>query len=85
VLRDGKLLGVVSQRSLLNADPETRIDSLIDRPPVVIGLGETARVAASKMATYDIGRLIIVDARNRDVPIGIITQSDLIRGFARPI
>jgi len=83
VLRDGKLLGVVSQRSLLNADPETRIDSLIDRPPVVIGLGETARVAASKMAMYDIGRLIVVDSKNRDVPLGIITRSDLIRGFAR--
>jgi predicted transcriptional regulator len=37
------------------------------------------------MAVHGIGRLIVVDPNDRQVPIGIISRSDLIRGFSKQI
>jgi H+/Cl- antiporter ClcA/CBS domain-containing protein len=85
VVRDGKLVGVVTMRSLLGSDVEARVEDLISRTPVVIRPDENGRAAATKMAVHGIGRLIVIDPNDRDVPIGIISRSDLIRGFSKQI
>ena len=85
VVREGKLTGVVTMRLLLAADPETRVEEIIPRTPVVIRPDENGRAAASKMAVHGIGRLIVIDPKDHNVPIGIISRSDLIRGFAKQI
>ena len=85
VIREGKLVGVVTMRSLLGGSPDARVEELVSRKPVVIRPDENGRAAASKMAVHGIGRLIVVDPNDRDVPIGIISRSDLIRGFSKQI
>ncbi|HEY1554635.1 MAG TPA: chloride channel protein [Kofleriaceae bacterium] len=83
VVRAGRLVGVVTARELLAADPERMVESLIARAPVTVKPAESARTAAERMANEDVGRLVVVDELEPGRAIGILTRSDLVTAFAR--
>ncbi|HEX4352287.1 MAG TPA: CBS domain-containing protein, partial [Polyangiales bacterium] len=83
VVREGRLIGVVTSRELLAADPSVEVESLITRPPVTASANELGRVAVERMANEGVGRLVIVDDDDPHRVIGMLTRSDLITAFAR--
>ena len=83
VVRAGRLVGVVTARELLAADPERTVESLVTRAPVTVKPAESARAAAERMANEDVGRLVVVDELEPGRAIGILTRSDLVAAFAK--
>jgi len=83
VVRAGRLVGVVTARELLAADPEHTVATLVARPAVTAKPAESARTAAERMANEDVGRLIVVDELEPGRAIGILTRSDLVAAYAK--
>ena len=69
----------MTSRSLMAADASSKVIELVEREPVVVRMSETARVAVTRMAEHDVGRLIVVQGEQR--PIGIVTRSDVVAAF----
>lgn len=98
VVRRGGLVGVVSQRDLLKASlssvmglpaEEQRrflegvsIGSVMSTPAVSVGPETGVREAAQLMSDRKIGCLPVVDAGRL---VGIVTETDLLRCFARGV
>ena len=87
---DGEVIGVVSQSnlvhtltsgSLLDALPGLLVRDLMSRPAVTVRGGETADAAARLMEANHVHRLVVVGADQR-TPIGILSQTDLVRALA---
>jgi chloride channel protein, CIC family len=83
VVRGDQLVGVITVRELMAAAADERISTLIARPPVTIYARETARVAVERMATEEVGRLVVVDDKAPTRPVGIITRSDIVAAFGK--
>lgn len=87
VTEEGRLLGVVTRRDLSKAIHENKAD--LKLRDVVSGLLITAypeerlHVARDRIFEEDIGRLLVVDSKDRTTLVGIITRSDLLRAEAR--
>jgi CBS domain-containing protein len=82
---DGRLVGVVSRRHLLDGshDPATVLRDLVRRRPVVVYQDSTLREAADQLAVEGVGRLAVV---RRDDPlalVGFLTRSDLATALKR--
>jgi CBS domain-containing protein len=74
----GKLVGVVTQREILEAqDPAARVADLVRSVPIVVREDESLRDAADLMAAADVGRLPVV-SRDGGTLLGIVTRSDLV-------
>jgi chloride channel protein, CIC family len=80
VVTGTRVVGVVTSRTLMAAEPATTVAELIDREPVVVRPSDTARAAVTKMAEHDVGRLIVVQGDN--IPVGIVTRSDIVAAFS---
>ena len=81
----GALLGVLTRRDLFNpkhAD-EVTLDTLLHRPPLVVGADHSLREAADHMVEAGVGRLIVVDERHPSEMLGIITRGDLLAAHAQ--
>ncbi len=87
---DGDVVGVVSQSnlvhaftsgSLLAALPGLSVRDLMSRPAITIRAGVSADEAARHMEAHHVHRLIVVAADGR-TPIGILSQTDLVRALA---
>jgi CBS domain-containing protein len=94
VARDGRLVGVISNRDLLEdtvaaleqAVPRGRLRKLQDRPLehlvngdlIAVGPDCTLARAAELMLDYKVGFLPVVDGTSGRL-VGIITESDLLR------
>ncbi len=94
---DGSLIGVVTSGDLREAWPspvsslepferkaalsEIPIEDMIDADPITIQPDATIQEAADLMFQHKIGGLPVVE--DNDHLIGVITQSDLIRGLVR--
>ena len=87
---DGEVIGVVSQSnlvhtltsgSLLDALPGLLVRDLMSRPAVTVRGAETADAAARLMEANHVHRLVVVGADQR-TPIGILSQTDLVRALA---
>jgi len=81
---DGRVLGVLTRRDLLNAtfDGALTLAATIVRAPVVVFDDNSLRDAADLMVAEGIGRLPVVE---RDEPhrlVGIISRSDLLSAHA---
>ena len=83
VLKGERLLGVVTARELLAAEPTNHVEHLVARAPVTARPSETVRAAVERMAKEDVGRLIVVDENDPLRATGIITRSDIVSAFAR--
>ena len=79
VLTGTRAVGVVTARALMAADATSKVLELVERDLVVVRSSDTARAAVTKMAEHDVGRLIVVQGDN--VPIGIVTRSDIVAAF----
>lgn len=94
---DGTLIGVVTSGDLREAWPspvsslepferkaalaEIPIEDMIDADPITIQADATIQEAADLMFQHKIGGLPVIE--DHDHLIGVITQSDLIRGLVR--
>jgi CBS domain-containing protein len=97
---DGKLLGVVTRRNLLEdwvsaslneADDEASARDfliaydLIHRDPITIYPWESCRTAAERMAAFGVGRLPVLSPDEPGKVIGMVTRSDLLKPRARSV
>ena len=80
VLKEGKVVGVVTRSDLLRNPGEEQIALLMHRRPVTASPHETVEDAARKMLTHGVRRLPVVDDAQRLV--GIISVADIIRVLA---
>lgn len=88
VVRDGDLLGVISQSDLLVARssemiaanwPKLRVRHLMSSPAVTVHASATVRWAAHEMTSRHIHRLVVVG--DDGAPIGVVTPLDLLRSI----
>jgi len=80
VLKDGKIVGIISKRDIRNARPDqTRrlpVSSFMTQAVETIGSYEPLLRAMERMVAEDIGRLPVLEDRSL---VGIITRSDAMR------
>jgi CBS domain-containing protein len=97
VVQSGRLVGVVSERDLLRASLSSveqfgtddrraflhavEIATVMSTPPIVVRPSESVTDAARLMADRKIGCLPVVE--ELDVLIGLVTETDVLRYFAR--
>ncbi len=70
------LLGIVSLRQLVLADPETTVADLMEQEVISAATGEDQEEVAHKIQKYDLLALPVVDRENRLV--GIVTHDDVL-------
>jgi magnesium transporter len=70
------LIGTVSLRQLVLADPETRVEELMARELISATTDEDQEEVAHKIQKYDLLALPVVDRENRLV--GIVTHDDVL-------
>ncbi|MHC1569288.1 MAG: CBS domain-containing protein [Candidatus Syntropharchaeales archaeon] len=76
VVKDGKVVGIVTREDLLRNPEEEQIALLMTRNPITIAADATIVDAAESMLTYGIRRLpVVVDGEL----VGIITVADIVR------
>jgi magnesium transporter len=71
-----RLVGVVSLRQIITADPGDRVRSVMDPDAISVAASEDQETAARLMARYDLMALPVVDDQGRLV--GVITHDDLV-------
>ncbi|GIX47472.1 MAG: magnesium transporter MgtE [Candidatus Tectimicrobiota bacterium] len=71
-----RLVGVVSLRQLVMAEPETRLRDLMETEVIRVGVDEDQEQIARLITQYDFLALPVVDASGRLV--GIVTVDDII-------
>ena len=65
VLDDDAFVGLTPIETLLEADPDARLDNLASESPPTVPARASAEQAADRMAQYDTGALAVVDDRGR--------------------
>ena len=91
VVEGGKLVGIVTFGDIKKAIAElgerraedVKVSDIMTRNPIVAFPDETLSDALRKLTLYNVGRLPVVDSRDRDRVIGIITRSDIVRAVTR--
>jgi CIC family chloride channel protein len=82
----GGLVGVVSWKDAQAVPyPEresTRVDDVMSREPIALTPKESSRRALDLIDAHDIGRVVVVDAVQRDRIVGVVTREDLIKAYA---
>ncbi|HLE59874.1 MAG TPA: CBS domain-containing protein [Candidatus Limnocylindria bacterium] len=90
VVSGGEVVGVLSQADLLNAHASeliganwdrVRVRHLMTRPAITVQVGTTVQRAARLMLDEHIHRVVVVD--ENDLPVGVLTTSDLLRILLR--
>ncbi len=81
---DGRLIGVVTRRDLLDRsfEDDRTVRDVIRRPPVVVHDDHSLRDAADRMVIEQVGRLPVVARGNTAHVVGIISRSDLLAAHA---
>jgi CBS domain-containing protein len=92
VVRDSRLVGVLSQTDLLTAReiemiatnwPRLRVRHLMTAPAVTIEDTATLAEAARIMVDRHIHRLVVL-GNDGATPIGVLTTTDLLKGILEP-
>lgn len=95
VNEQGKLLGIVSERDLLHAEPspatslsvwemnyllwKLKLGDVMTKPVITVTPKTALQDAASLMIKYKIGGLPVVD--DEEKVIGVITETDIFKAF----
>lgn len=95
VNEEGKLLGIVSERDLLHAEPspatslsvwemnyllwKLKLGDVMTKPVITVTPKTALQDAASLMIKYKIGGLPVVD--DEEKVIGVITETDIFKAF----
>ncbi|MDR7521068.1 MAG: CBS domain-containing protein [Armatimonadota bacterium] len=72
----GRLVGVLSLRGLLIADPKTPVTAIASRDIVAVRADESDEAAAALLMKYDLLAVPVVDAEDR--LLGIVTVDDVV-------
>jgi CBS domain-containing protein len=80
VLKDGKLVGIITRKDLLRKAEETQLGLLMTHNPVTIAPDATIREAASLMITHSIRRLPVIEDNEL---VGLISVADLVAALAQ--
>lgn len=80
VLKDGKLVGIITRKDLLRKAEETQLGLLMTHDPVTISPDATIREAASLMIKHSIRRLPVIED---DDLAGLISVADLVAALAQ--
>jgi CBS domain-containing protein len=84
VVRDGSVVGVLSQRDVLahraRFSRDGSVREAMTHPPYVTDPEESLAAASAKMSTHRLGCLPVVEAGRL---VGIITSTDLLTAFAQ--
>ncbi|NOU99629.1 magnesium transporter [Paenibacillus planticolens] len=72
----GELLGVVSLKELILAEPKTEISEIVTKDVIYVPASMEQEAAAELLSRYDLVALPVIDEQNRLV--GVITVDDLI-------
>lgn len=87
----GRLVGVVSQTDLLRARateylwanwPGLAVRHLMSKPALTVHRDTPLADAARKMERHHVHRLVVVSDSDEQLPIGVISTSDLVRAMA---
>ena len=85
VLRNNELMGIITERDVVNKMPEQvfagyRVHEIANRSPVRISEDETLASAMEAMVKYGIRHLLVTD---RDQLLGVITVKDVMKHVIR--
>jgi magnesium transporter len=72
----GRLAGVLNLRQLVVADPDTRLDKIVDTEVISVPAGTDQEECARLMRRYDLLALPVVDAQG--LLLGVITIDDVM-------
>jgi CBS domain-containing protein len=90
----GELVGVISQTDLVRARATEwlwsnwtglQVRHLMTSPPLTIRRSASLETAAHLMERDHVHRLVVVGDDERNVAIGVVSTSDLVRALAREI
>ena len=89
--RSGSLVGVVSQRDLARVRatehlwaswPGLAVRHLMTHPAVTVRRSVPLSVAIRRMERMRVHRLVVVDDRDPDLPIGVLSMTDVVHSIA---
>jgi CBS domain-containing protein len=80
VLKEGKLVGIITRKDMLRKAEETQLGLLMTRNPVTIGPDATLADAATLILKHKVRRLPVVEDRSL---VGILSVADLITAIAQ--
>jgi IMP dehydrogenase len=89
--RSGSLVGVVSQRDLARARstehlwaswPGLAVRHLMTSPAVTVRRSVPLAIAIRRMERMRIHRLVVVDDRDPELPIGVLSLTDVVHSIA---
>jgi CBS domain-containing protein len=80
VLKEGKLVGIITRKDLLMKSDETQLGLLMTRDPVTVSPDTSIQEAARLLIEHNIRRLPVVEGREL---VGLISVADLIHALAQ--
>ncbi|OPX68879.1 MAG: Inosine-5'-monophosphate dehydrogenase [Methanoregulaceae archaeon PtaB.Bin056] len=80
VLKEGKLVGIITRKDLLRKAEETQLGLLMTPDPVTIGPDATIQEAATMMVRHSVRRLPVVED---GALLGLLSVADLIAALAQ--
>jgi CBS domain-containing protein len=80
VLKDKKLVGIITRKDMLRKAEETQLGLLMTRNPVIIGPDATLAEAATMILRHKVRRLPVVEDKGL---VGILSVADLITAIAQ--
>lgn len=78
VVRDGQLVGIVTNRDLRAADPSSPVSMVMTAKPFTIAPDAAVDEAARLLRAYRVGALPVVEAKQL---VGILTVADVLDAF----
>lgn len=76
VVKDGEIVGIVTLKDIMNADPNLRVEEVMSREVLTLSSQDKAFDAFRIMSERDIGRIPIVENKRL---VGIVSRSDLMK------
>jgi CIC family chloride channel protein len=80
---EGRLVGVVTRRDLLDPRATASVKDLVRRPPAIVFGDSSLREATDHMVREGVGRLPVVTRSDPERVIAILTRSDLVTAQSR--
>ena len=80
VLKDGRLVGIITRKDMLRKADETQLGLLMTPDPATVAPDATIQDAARAMIDHDVRRLPVVDGERL---VGLLSVADLIGAIAQ--
>ncbi|MDD1666408.1 MAG: CBS domain-containing protein [Methanomicrobiales archaeon] len=80
VLKEGKLVGIITRKDMLRKSEETQLGLLMTRSPVTIGPDASLAEAAALITEKKVRRLPVVEGKTL---VGILSVADLVTAIAQ--